>query len=335
MIRVSAGLIANADGRILIAQRGYGSYAGCWEFPGGKRETGESAEQCLQRELQEELRLPVRNAHTVLSCESDGILFDFVRAETAEEPVLTEHRAAAWALPREMLGYRFSPADETVARRLALSSPALTCFFWDFDGTLADSYPATAALFMEAAGRFGIHVEDSRALQLMKHSLGFCIRTYAAENGVDAGKLEAAFREAEGKLPADTFPLMAGMREALEVIRSRGGHHYLLTHRGKDAWSSLRAAGVADLFEGGVTAEDGFPRKPAPDSVSHLIRLSGAKPEACVMIGDRPIDVQAGENAGALGCLYDPEGWFPEAVGLVCREAEKLPELLMPDGIPQ
>ena len=60
MIEVSAGIVYDREGRILICQRGEGrNNAHLWEFPGGKREAGESAADCLVRELMEELQLPV------------------------------------------------------------------------------------------------------------------------------------------------------------------------------------------------------------------------------------------------------------------------------------
>ena len=59
IVEVAAGLICR-EGRYLIARRKAGVHlAGFWEFPGGKREAGETLEECLQRELFEELNIHI------------------------------------------------------------------------------------------------------------------------------------------------------------------------------------------------------------------------------------------------------------------------------------
>ena len=57
-IRVTAAVI-HEDGRIFATQRGYGDYKDWWEFPGGKIEPGESPEECVVREIREELSATV------------------------------------------------------------------------------------------------------------------------------------------------------------------------------------------------------------------------------------------------------------------------------------
>jgi len=63
LVLVAACALIDADGRVLIAQRPQGkSMAGLWEFPGGKVETGERAEETIIRELKEELGVTVNEA---------------------------------------------------------------------------------------------------------------------------------------------------------------------------------------------------------------------------------------------------------------------------------
>ena len=59
-VDVAVGVLIDAEGRFLLTSRPTGKvYAGYWEFPGGKLETGETVEQALRRELQEELGITV------------------------------------------------------------------------------------------------------------------------------------------------------------------------------------------------------------------------------------------------------------------------------------
>lgn len=60
VVDVAVGVLLQADGQFLLTSRPEGKvYAGYWEFPGGKLEAGESVEQALRRELQEELGITI------------------------------------------------------------------------------------------------------------------------------------------------------------------------------------------------------------------------------------------------------------------------------------
>jgi 8-oxo-dGTP diphosphatase len=61
---VAVGVLIAADSRFLLTSRPVGKvYAGYWEFPGGKLEAGETVEQALRRELQEEIGISIGQAH--------------------------------------------------------------------------------------------------------------------------------------------------------------------------------------------------------------------------------------------------------------------------------
>lgn len=62
LVQVAVGVLVRADGAFLLTSRPKGkAYAGYWEFPGGKLEAGETVEEALRRELQEEIGIAIQN----------------------------------------------------------------------------------------------------------------------------------------------------------------------------------------------------------------------------------------------------------------------------------
>ena len=110
--------VIERDGTVLICQRKTGQhYAGKWEFPGGKREDGETLEQCLCRELQEELAIRARPIGRLTVVEHDYPhvqlrLHPFVCEHEEGEPQHLECQATHWIDPPQLRGYRFPPANE-------------------------------------------------------------------------------------------------------------------------------------------------------------------------------------------------------------------------------
>ena len=122
-IAVTAGVIER-DGQVLIARRGPGDpLAGKWEFPGGKIEPGETPEQCLVRELCEELGIETRVGERVAVSVHDygrgAIELHAYRVRIlAGEPEPHEHEALAWAPLAELERYDFAAADLPIVQRL-------------------------------------------------------------------------------------------------------------------------------------------------------------------------------------------------------------------------
>ncbi len=126
IIEVSAGLVFR-DGKLLITQRPSGGHlAGLWEFPGGKRETGESFEQTLHRELMEELGIEVEIRRLIESVthrypEKTVHLQFFQCAWKRHEPQAIGCPALAWIERDELSAYPFPAADARLLERLAKS----------------------------------------------------------------------------------------------------------------------------------------------------------------------------------------------------------------------
>lgn len=118
-IEVAAGLIHH-DGRYLIARRKPGVHlGGFWEFPGGKREPGETLEECLQRELFEELnvRIDVPLPFRLIRHEYPGqtVEIHFFRCLIEEgRPRPLDSDELRWVSPQELSRYRFPPADQAI-----------------------------------------------------------------------------------------------------------------------------------------------------------------------------------------------------------------------------
>lgn len=116
VLKVSAGVIVNLDGRVLLCQRGYGPQKGQWEFPGGKQEIGESAQQCLEREIHEELALHVICTRELLRMRYEytdkTIDFCFLLAQAQQEQMeVREHQKVVWLDWEEIRNYDLCPAD--------------------------------------------------------------------------------------------------------------------------------------------------------------------------------------------------------------------------------
>ena len=126
MIQLSAAILKNEAGKILICQRGAGGpCAYLWEFPGGKLESGESPEECLFRECREELGIEIMVqelfAQTTYAYPEIQIAFSFFRAELVDgEPRADVHKSIQWVLPDELKLYEFCPADVAVVERLSV-----------------------------------------------------------------------------------------------------------------------------------------------------------------------------------------------------------------------
>ena len=122
-IEVAAALIFRG-GKLLIAQRHAGAHlGGLWEFPGGKRQPNETFEECLARELREELGIEVTIGELLESIThkypEKAVHLKFFRCQWKQnEPEALDCAAFKWISSEELKQYAFPEADALILQKL-------------------------------------------------------------------------------------------------------------------------------------------------------------------------------------------------------------------------
>lgn len=126
-IKVVAAVIkaVNENGKPIIfaTQRGYGEFKGGWEFPGGKIEPDETAQEALKREILEELDTEILVGKLIDTIEYDYPKFHlsmecFLSEIISGELVLKEHEAARWLTKEQLNEVEWLPADITLIEKI-------------------------------------------------------------------------------------------------------------------------------------------------------------------------------------------------------------------------
>ena len=125
-IKVVAAVICDSlenTTKIFATARGYGEFKGQWEFPGGKLEVGETSQQALIREIQEELDVKIEVGELIDTIEYDYPTFHlsmdcFLCVVVDGEIILKEAEAARWLDKDELYSVDWLPADIALIEKL-------------------------------------------------------------------------------------------------------------------------------------------------------------------------------------------------------------------------
>lgn len=114
-IRVVCAVIISG-GKVFATERGYGEFKDGWEFPGGKIEPGETAEQAIIREIREELNTEIEPIRLLGTVEEDYPNFHitmqcFLCKVISGDLELLEHEAARWLDREHLYDVGWLPAD--------------------------------------------------------------------------------------------------------------------------------------------------------------------------------------------------------------------------------
>ncbi len=177
-------------------------------------------------------------------------------------------------------------------------APALRAAFFDFDGTLADSFPAIAASVNHVRALHGL---PPLAIDEVKRSVGRGA-AYLLEHTVPAGALDAnvaAYRAHHPSVLHSGTRLLPGAAELLRLLHGRGVSLGVCSNKPVDFTRDLVAhLDLAPLL-GVVLGPEDVPRpKPAPDMLLEGLRRLGVGAADALYVGDMSVDVQTARGAG-------------------------------------
>lgn len=120
---VVTAAVVEQNGSFLLTRRLDGTHlAGHWEFPGGKLHAGETLEECLAREIREELDADIEVGPEILAAVHDypdrSVELRFFRCALKSDPRPTLGQEMRWVALRDLTSMQLPPADDELVRLL-------------------------------------------------------------------------------------------------------------------------------------------------------------------------------------------------------------------------
>lgn len=174
-------------------------------------------------------------------------------------------------------------------------------YIWDFDGTLFDTYPVILEALRETIEQTSVVFPGDLEAYVKR----FSIRKFAQEFA-DQEFLDLYHKiELEKQKNPSVYPEIPNI---LSEITEQGGQHFVLSHRDDSTFKYLGE--LKNYFTEVITSQQNFARKPSPEALEYLINKYELDPKETVMVGDRPLDIEAGINAGISTLLLDEKTYF-------------------------
>jgi phosphoglycolate phosphatase-like HAD superfamily hydrolase len=152
-----------------------------------------------------------------------------------------------------------------------------------------------------------LEVSEPRAEieRLLGITLADCVSVLSERHGLDAAQFETRIDGYYQRTMPQDMPPFPGAIRVCERLIAAGGRNYVFTHRTRPSLMRLLDAyGVAGLFADCLTVEDGYPRKPDPAGFIALLEKHALPRGEVLAVGDRDLDIVAGQGAGVRTCLF-------------------------------
>ncbi|MEY8457951.1 HAD-IA family hydrolase [Lactococcus ileimucosae] len=174
-------------------------------------------------------------------------------------------------------------------------------YIWDFDGTLFNTYPVMLEALDEAMKQSSVEFPGDLEAYIKRFSIQKFAHEFAHQDFLDLYHKIEAERQKNPQAYAE-------IPKILSEIVENGGQNFVLSHRDNSTFEYL--GDLKKYFTEVITSKQNFERKPSPEALEYLLNKYKLAPEETVMVGDRPLDVEAGRNAGIATVLLDEKEYF-------------------------
>ncbi len=187
---------------------------------------------------------------------------------------------------------------------------------FDLDGTLVDTIGDITTALNRTLADLGLPPHSENAVRgMVGGGLARLLERGLAAHGAslaaaDHDRAVARLLHHYAESPAAQSRLYPGASEALRALRGCGIACGVCTNKPEPiAKDLLQAMGIADAFGIIQGSEAGFPKKPDPAGLAHVVAALGATPETALMVGDSVVDVQTARAAGLRGVILVSYGY--------------------------
>jgi HAD superfamily hydrolase (TIGR01509 family) len=188
----------------------------------------------------------------------------------------------------------------------------LEAVLFDIDGTLVDSNDAHAAAWVQAFTEHGVAVDPA----LVRRCIGMGGDKLMPEvSGIEEDSPQGqVIAERRGEIfKHDFLPKLKPFKDAdrlVAAVKQRGLTAVAASSASKeDLQALLKIAKAEALMDDSTSSDDAEDSKPDPDIIQAALQRAQASPEAAIMIGDTPYDIEAARRAGVRTIAFRSGGW--------------------------
>ena len=211
---------------------------------------------------------------------------------------------------------------------------------FDMDGTLIDSAGDIGAAVNRMRVSFGLAPlpRESVVRMVGNGARVLVARALADTPGMDLDEAFRRYRHEYDTHLIDETRLYSGVQDALEALKSAGFRLAVFTNKPYGSTRFiLKGLGIDPFFSAVVGADSGFPLKPEPDALYHILKETGTDAAGSWMVGDNWTDIDSGRAAGfrTAYCAYGygaPDNHQPDAV---CASMDAVKRTIMDANKPK